>query len=124
MSFGRRHDHSSGISIGGDNSAPIQNVVGQNISQTHQSTHREPVTVEDLHTLLTSFRRDLDDHAGTLRNEQALRALTADIETTLATPTSRGALQSALQALPPLVVGTAVQQGGEALAGALAAWLG
>lgn len=130
MPLRRRPDpnQGSGISIGGNNTAPIQNVVGQNISHTHQTSHLQPPTVtpETLQALLTTFRTTLTENEARLPHATALQALTDDIERTLTTPTpdSPRALQSALQALPALVTGTAVQQSGEALAQALAGWLG
>ncbi|MFD6316107.1 hypothetical protein [Streptomyces nigra] len=130
MPLRRRPDpnQGSGISIGGNNTAPIQNVVGQNISHTHQTSHLPPPTVtpETLQALLTTFRTTLTENEARLPHATALQALTDDIERTLTTPTpdSPRALQSALQALPALVTGTAVQQSGEALAQALVGWLG
>ncbi|MER5347116.1 hypothetical protein ABT030_43925 [Streptomyces mirabilis] len=120
--------HGSGISIGGNNIAPLQNVVGQNISHVHQSASAEGTTVdlETVRDLLAAFRTEVDRSAEGLRNEQVLRAMADSIDTSLTAPDAQaqGTLRGAVQALPALVAGTVVQQGGEALAHALAGWLG
>ncbi|MER6128687.1 hypothetical protein ABT173_40230 [Streptomyces sp. NPDC001795] len=133
MAVGRRRPeaeqgHGSGISIGGNNIAPLQNVVGQNISNVHQSASVEGATVdvETVRDLLASFRTEVDQNRAGLPNAQVLRAMADSIETSLAAPDAQavGALRGAVQALPALVAQTVVQQGGEALAHAIAGWLG
>ncbi|MER6560731.1 hypothetical protein ABT300_23970 [Streptomyces sp. NPDC001027] len=133
MAVGRRRTdpeqgYGSGISIGGNNVAPLQNVVGQNISNVHQSASVQgtAVDVETLRDLLAAFRTEVDRSGAVLPNAQVLRAMADSIDTSLAAPDAQaaGALRGAVQALPALVAGTVVQQGGEALAHALAGWLG
>ncbi|MEU2597932.1 hypothetical protein [Streptomyces hirsutus] len=133
MVVGRRRPepeqgHGSGISIGGNNTAPLQNVVGQNISNVHQSASLEGATVdvETVRDLLATFRTEVDRNGAALPNAQVLRAMADSIDTLLAAPDAQavGALRGAVQALPALVAGTMVQQGGEALAHAIAGWLG
>ncbi|MGR3871525.1 hypothetical protein ACUXZZ_23460 [Streptomyces graminifolii] len=133
MAVGRRHPepeqgHGSGISIGGNNIAPIQNVVGQNISNIHQSASAEgsAVDVETVRDLLAAFRTEVDRNGAGLPNAQVLRAIADSIDTSLTAPDAQtvGALRGTVQALPALVAGTLVQQGGEALAHAVAGWLG
>ncbi|MFB7299759.1 hypothetical protein [Streptomyces rubiginosohelvolus] len=128
---GRREQeqgHGSGISIGGDNIAPLQNVVGQNISHVHQSASGQgAVDAGTVRDLLASFRSDLDRSAEGLDGVEVLRAMADRVDAALlaSDPQARvGALQGLAQALPPLVAGTVVQQGGEALANALAGWVG
>ncbi|MFJ5305589.1 hypothetical protein [Streptomyces sp. NPDC088350] len=134
MTVGRRRPepeqsqgHGSGISIGGDNIAPLQNVVGQNISNVHQSAsvERATVDVETVRDLLAAFRTELDRNGSALPNAQVLRAIADSIDTSLTTPDTHtpGTLRGTVQALPALVAGTVVQQGGEALAHAIAGWL-
>ncbi|MFI6494790.1 hypothetical protein [Streptomyces sp. NPDC050564] len=122
------HGHGSGISIGGNNTAPLQNVVGHNISHVHQSAAAAttPVDLDTLRDLLTTFRTEVDRSAEDLRNTQVLQAMADSIDTSLTTPDAQAqsTLRGAVQALPALVAGTVVQQGGEALAHALAGWLG
>ncbi|MEU5698981.1 hypothetical protein [Streptomyces aurantiacus] len=133
MAVGRRRPdpeqgHGSGISIGGNNIAPLQNVVGQNISNVHQSASVQGATVdvETVRDLLAAFRTEVDRNGAVLPNTQVLRAMADSIDTSLTAPDAQavGALRGAVQALPALVAGTAVQQGGEALAHAIAGWLG
>ena len=133
MAVGRRRPepeqgHGSGVSIGGSNIAPIQNVVGQNISNVHQSASAEgaAVDVETVRDLLAAFRTEVDRNGAGLPNAQVLRAIADSIDTSLTAPDPQtaGALRGAAQALPALVAGTLVQQGGEALAHAVAGWLG
>lgn len=131
MAVGRRGaepdpGHGSGISIGGSNSAPLQNVVGQNIAHVRQSASSQ--TAMDLDTvrdLLAAFRADVQRHAPDLPNATLLRTMADAADTSLTTPDQQqvGTLRGIAQALPALVVGTAVQQGGEALAHAIGAWL-
>lgn len=70
MMVGRRRPepeqgHGSGISIGGNNNAPNQNVVGQNISQVYQSASVQgAVDVEAVRDLLASFRADVSATRG------------------------------------------------------------
>ncbi|POX55766.1 hypothetical protein C3489_09290 [Streptomyces sp. Ru71] len=120
--------HGSGISIGGSNIAPLQNVVGQNISHVHQSASvtGAPVNLETVRDFLTQFRTEVDRNEAGLANAQILRAMTDSIDTSLRASDAQavGALRGVVQALPALVAGTAVQQGGEALAHAIAGWLG
>ncbi|MCX5236168.1 hypothetical protein OG824_13245 [Streptomyces prunicolor] len=133
MAVGRRHPepergHGSGISIGGSNSAPLQNVVGQNISNVHQSASVEGATVdvETVRDLLAAFRIEVDQNSVGLSHAQVLRAMADSIDAALAASDAQavGALRTAVQALPALVAGTVVQQGGEALAHAIVGWLG
>ncbi len=128
---GRREQeqgHGSGISIGGDNIAPLQNVVGENNSHVYQSASGQgAVGTGTVRDLLTSFRADMDRNAESLDNLVVLRAMAERIDAALAVPDPQagaGSLQGLAQALPSLVLGTAVQQGGEALANALAGWAG
>ncbi|KOX00769.1 hypothetical protein ADK65_14305 [Streptomyces sp. NRRL B-1140] len=132
MAAGRRRlepeqGHGSGISIGGNNIAPLQNVVGQNISNVHQSASVESpaVSMETVRDLLAAFRTDVDQNGSVLPNAQVLRAMADSIDTSLTAPDTPaiGALRGAVQALPALVAGTVVQQGGDALAHAIAGWL-
>ncbi|MFD0505198.1 hypothetical protein ACFQ0G_24515 [Streptomyces chiangmaiensis] len=120
MALGRRRPdseqgHGSGISIGGNNIAPLQNVVGQNISNVHQSASVESPTasVETVREFLAAFRTEVDRNGAVLPNAQVLRAMADSIDTSLTasdTP-AVGALRGAMQALPALVAGTVVQQG-------------
>ncbi|MFI0016762.1 MULTISPECIES: hypothetical protein [unclassified Streptomyces] len=128
---GRREQeqgHGSGISIGGDNIAPLQNVVGENISHVYQSASGQAaVDAGTVRDLLASFRADVDRNAESLDDLVVLRAMAERIDAALAVPDPQagaGSLQGLAQALPSLVLGTAVQQGGEALANALAGWAG
>ncbi|MEU1316166.1 hypothetical protein [Streptomyces tibetensis] len=130
MMVGRRRPepeqgHGSGVSIGGNNNAPNQNVVGQNISHVYQSASVQgAVDIEAVRDLLTSFRADLERNEAGLANAVVLRAMADTVDTSLAAPDAQaGALRGIAQALPALVAGTVVQQGGEALANAIAAWL-
>ncbi|EST29142.1 hypothetical protein [Streptomyces roseochromogenus] len=130
MVFGRRrpepeHGHDSGISIGGNNNAPNQNVVGQNISHVHQSASVQgAVDIDTVRELLASFRADVDRNEVGLANAVVLRAMADTVDTSLAAPDAQaGGLRQIAQALPALVAGTVVQQGGEALAHAIAGWL-
>lgn len=107
--------HGSGISIGGNNIAPLQNVVGQNISNVHQSASvgSPAVSMETVRDLLAAFRTEVDQNGSVLPNAQVLRAMADSIDTSLTasdTP-AIGALRGAVQALPALVAGTVVQQG-------------
>jgi hypothetical protein len=114
--------HGSGISIGGNNNAPLQNVVGHNISNVHQSALVQgAVDIDAVRGLLAAFRADIDRNAADLQNATVLRAMADSVDTSLATPDApqAGTLRGIAQALPALVVGTAVQQGGEALANAI-----
>jgi hypothetical protein len=130
MVLGRRRleqepGHGAGINIGGNNNAPLQNVVGQNISNVHQSASvHGAVDIESIRELLTLFRSDLNRNEAALQNAAVLRAMADTIDTSLGAPdTQVGALRGIAQALPALVAGTVVQQGGEALANAIAGWL-
>ncbi|MFI1400478.1 hypothetical protein [Streptomyces sp. NPDC020681] len=127
MVMGRRRPdpdpvHGSGISIGGNNNAPLQNVVGQNISDIHQSASVQGTgDIDAVRGLLAAFRGDVDRNAADLQNATVLRAMADTVDTSLATPDAPqvGTLRGIAQALPALVVGTAVEQGGEALANAI-----
>ncbi|MEW2622859.1 hypothetical protein [Streptomyces sp. NPDC048106] len=130
MRMGRRRPepeqgHGSGISIGGNNNAPNQNVVGQNISHVYQSASAQgAVDIEAVRDLLTSFRADVERNEAGLANATVLRAMADTVDTSLAAPDAQaGVLRGIAQALPALVAGTVVQQGGQALANAIAAWL-
>lgn len=122
---GPEQEHGSGISIGGNNNAPNQNVVGQNISHVYQSASVQgTVDIEAVRDLLTSFRADVERNEAGLANAAVLRAMADTVDTSLATSDAQaGALRGITQALPALVAGTVVQQGGEALANAIAGWL-
>ncbi|MFE3856782.1 hypothetical protein ACFXPN_37315 [Streptomyces griseorubiginosus] len=133
MVAGRRRSepeqgHGSGISIGGSNAAPLQNVVGQNISNVHQSASvtGTPVDLETVRDLLAAFRTEVNRSGVGSADAQVLRAMADSIDASLAAPDAQavGRLRGVVQALPALVAGTAVQQGGEALAHAIAGWLG
>ncbi|WP_127353890.1 hypothetical protein [Actinacidiphila soli] len=117
--------HGSGISIGGNNIAPLQNVVGQNISNVHQSALVQgAIDIESVRELLTSFRSDVERHEAALQNVMVLRAMADNVDTALGAPDTQGsALGRIAQVLPALVAGTVVQQGGEALAHAIGALL-
>lgn len=128
MAIGRRRPdptpesgHGTGISIGGNNNAPLQNVVGQNISHVNQAASANGVTdVEAVRALLAAFRGDLERNAGGLQHMEALRAMTGTADDSLAAPAEQAhTLRGIAQALPALVLGTAVQQSGEALATAI-----
>lgn len=128
---GRREEelpgHGSGIHVGGNNNAPIQNVAGQNISHVHQHAFVQgAVDIEAVRGLLTSFRAEIDRNEGTLDHATALRAMTDTVDASLSAPDPQaraGALRGVVQALPALVAGTVVEQGGEALVHAIAGWL-
>jgi hypothetical protein len=132
MVVGRRRPdpepgHGSGIRIGGNNNAPLQNVVGQNISHVHQSASVQgAVDLDGVRGLLDAFRADIDRNAAELQNATVLRAMADTVDTSLAIPDAPqvGTLRGIAQALPALVVGTAVQQGGEALANAIGGLVG
>jgi hypothetical protein len=130
MMVGRRRPepeqgHGSGISIGGNNNAPNQNVVGQNISRVYQSASVQgAVDVEAVRDLLASFRADVERNDADLANAAVLRAMVDTVDTSLAAPDAQvGVLRGIAQALPALVAGTVVQHGGDALASAIAGWL-
>lgn len=130
MMVGRRRPeseqgHGSGISIGGNNNAPNQNVVGQNISHVYQSASVQgAVDVEAVRDLLTSFRADVERNEAGLADVAVLRAMADTVDTSLAAPDAQaGTLRQIAQALPALVAGTVVQYGGDALANAIAGWL-
>ncbi|MFE2738944.1 hypothetical protein [Streptomyces sp. NPDC059349] len=101
----------------------MQNVVGQNISSIHQSASVQgAVDIDAVRGLLAAFRADVDRNAADLQNATVLRVMADTVDTSLATPDEPpqvGTLRGIAQALPALVVGTAVQQGGEALANAI-----
>ena len=130
MVVGRRRPepepgHGSGISIGGNNNAPNQNVVGQNISHVYQSASAQVAgDVEAVRDLLASFRADLERNEAGLANAVVLRAMADTVDTSLAAPDAQvGVLRGVAQALPALVAGTVVQHGGDALANAITGWL-
>lgn len=127
MVVGRRRpepgpDHGAGISIGGNNNAPLQNVVGQDISHIHQSASAQSaVDVDAVRGLLAAFRAEVDHNATDLQNVTVLRAMADTVDVSLASPDApeASALRGIAAALPALVLGTAVQQGGESLANAI-----
>ncbi|MGW4167297.1 hypothetical protein ACWEGX_10240 [Streptomyces chartreusis] len=85
------------------------------------------VDIETVRDLLTSFRTDVEQNEAGLAHAPVLRAMADSVDTSLAAADPQaqvGALRGVAQALPALVAGTAVQQGGDALANALATWLG
>ncbi|MEU6261504.1 hypothetical protein [Streptomyces sp. NPDC047043] len=130
MMVGRRRPdpeqgQGSGISIGGNNNAPNQNVVGQNISHVYQSASVQgAVDVEAVRDLLTSFRAEVERNEAGLASAAVLRAMADTVDTSLAAPDAQvGVLRGIAQALPALVAGTVVQHGGDALANAIAGWL-
>ncbi|MER6419741.1 hypothetical protein [Streptomyces sp. NPDC001137] len=130
MMVGRRRPepeqgHGSGISIGGNNNAPNQNVVGQSISHVYQSASAQvAVDTEAVRDLLASFRADVERNEAGLANAAVLRAMADTVDTSLAAPDAQaGVLRGIAQALPALVAGTVVQHGGNALANAIAGWL-
>jgi hypothetical protein len=131
MVVGRRRPepeqgHGSGISVGGSNNAPLQNVVGQNISRVYQhASVQGTADVEVVRDLLASFRSDVELNAPSLQNAAVLRAMADTVDTSLRAPDEQaGALRGIAQTLPTLVVGTVVQEGGAALATALGSLLG
>ncbi|MGA5652169.1 hypothetical protein [Streptomyces seoulensis] len=134
MIMGRGHrdseqpPHGSGIHIGGANNAPNQNVVGRDISHVHQhAPSHGAVGIETVRELLASFRAEVDNNESNLDHVVAVRAMTDTIATSLHSPDPQaraGALRGVAQALPALVAGTVVEQGGEALVHALAGWIG
>ncbi|MFF1518020.1 hypothetical protein [Streptomyces sp. NPDC058305] len=117
--------HGSGISIGGNNIAPLQNVVGQNISGVYQTASADGTTdVDTVRALLIAFRQDLDGNAAGLQHAVALRAMAGTLDGSLTDPAeSATTLRGIAQALPALVLGTVVQQSGEALAHAVSGLL-
>ncbi|WP_326611118.1 hypothetical protein OG949_17210 [Streptomyces scopuliridis] len=117
--------HGSGISIGGSNNAPLQNVVGQNIAHVYQSASAQgTIGVEAVRDLLASFRSDVELNAPSLQYAAVLRVMADTVDTSLRAPDEHaGALRRVAQDLPGLVVGTAVQEGGSALANALGSLL-
>ncbi|MDD9379379.1 hypothetical protein M8Z33_22550 [Streptomyces sp. ZAF1911] len=124
---GQEPEHGSGISVGGNNFGALQNVVGQNISHVRQSAEGnvQAADVELVAELLALFRAELDSNESTLHHIGALRDMTNTVEASLGTPAAQvGALRGVALALPALVAGTAVQQGGEALAHAIGGMLG
>jgi hypothetical protein len=131
MAIGRRRlepnsGHSSNTNIGGDNNAPIQSVVGEHISHVQQSVSVEGVAAnKSVRDLLASFRSDMDQHEAVLENVPVLRAMADQVDTALDAPdTHVSALHGIAKALPLLVAGTVVQQGGVALAHAIGSLLG
>ncbi|MFH8928404.1 hypothetical protein ACH4D4_15250 [Streptomyces pristinaespiralis] len=119
----------SGVSVGGANYGTIQHVTGHHVSRVSQSATTGDITaadVEDVRELLSRFRAELDLHRAQLPMAETLRAMTSVVDANLDDPTARneGPLRSVAQALPALVAGTAVQEGGQALATALGNLLG
>lgn len=128
MAIGRRRPepepdpgNGAGISIGGNNNAPLQNVVGQNISHVHQAASVHGSTdIESVRALLVAFRADLERNAADLQHADALRAMTGTVDDSLVAPVEQATtLRGIAQALPALVLGTGIQQSGEALASAI-----
>ncbi|WP_224756246.1 hypothetical protein [Streptomyces sp. col6] len=117
---------SSAIHIGGDSIAPIQNVVGREIRGVHQSASvRNTAGPQDVRDLLTTFRAELDRHQQDLATAPVLRGMAETIDAQLtASPPDEGVLSQLARALPALVAGTAVQEGGQALADAITGWIG
>ncbi|GAA0285474.1 hypothetical protein GCM10009540_00700 [Streptomyces turgidiscabies] len=103
-------------------------MVGQNISHVRQSASvgGSTVDLETVRDLLAMFRTEADRNGTSVPHAQVLLAMADSIDTSLTAPDaeSMGALRGAVQALPALVAGTVVQQGGEALAQAITGWLG
>lgn len=118
----------SGVSVGGANYGAIQHVSGHDVSQVSQSATIGDITstgTEDVRVLLDRFRAELALHQAELRMADTMRAMTSDVEAGLDDPAgNEGPLRAAAQALPALVAGTAVQEGGQALAAALGSLLG
>ncbi|MEV4682689.1 hypothetical protein [Streptomyces kurssanovii] len=119
----------SGVSVGGANYGTIQHVAGHHVSGVRQSATTGDITaadVEDVRALLSRFRAELALHETELPMADTLRAMTSVVDAGLDDPTARneGPLRSVAQALPALVAGTAVQEGGQALATALGNLLG
>ncbi|MFI6488518.1 hypothetical protein [Streptomyces sp. NPDC050564] len=130
MAMGRRRPESDperepGVSISDTNTTPLQNAVGQNISHVYQSVPVQGgVDVEVVRSLLASFRLDVDRYFAVLPNADLLRIMVEGLESGLIGPDAEaGQLRAIVQALPALVSGTVVQQGGEALAHAIGALL-
>ncbi|MGN9792641.1 hypothetical protein ACTMTU_16295 [Streptomyces sp. OZ13] len=119
----------SGVSVGGANYGTIQHVTGHHVSRVSQSATTGDITaadVEDVRALLSGFRAELALHQAEIPMADTLRAMTSVVDVGLDDPTARneGPLRSVAQALPALVAGTAVQEGGQALATALGNLLG
>ncbi|MFI9003938.1 hypothetical protein [Streptomyces sp. NPDC053541] len=107
----------------------MQNVVGNNISNVHQTTavQATPVDAASLRVLLEAFRADVAEHEAELSVvASSLHGMADTVGATLDSgdPQARRALTGVVTALPALVAGTAVQQAGEALAHAVAGWVG
>lgn len=109
------------IQIYGDNNAPIQNIVGQNISHVHQSAAVQvAMDVDSVRELLREFRVDVERNAADLEHADALQAMAGTADRSLAAPAEQATtLRGIAQALPALVLGSVVQQSGDALANAI-----
>jgi hypothetical protein len=115
--------------VGGANHGPIQNVTGHYVSHVSQSATTGDITstdAEEVRALLDRFRAELALHQAELPLADALRAMASDVDARLDDPTgaNEGPLRAVARALPTLVAGTAVQEGGQALAAALGSLLG
>lgn len=80
---------------------------------------------EEASDLLAAFRTELERHQQDLATAPVLRGMTETIDAQLAaTPPDEGVLLQLARTLPAPVVGTAVQEGGQALADAITGWIG
>jgi hypothetical protein len=115
----------SGIHIGGNNNAPLQNVVGDHNSHIHQTAAPQPTAdAQQLHDLLAAFRTEIDRNEHQLPTAPALRGMADTVEGSLSNPHEQASvLRHAALMLPQLVAGTVVQQAGEAVANTLGSWL-
>ncbi|MET9671064.1 hypothetical protein ABZY19_38080 [Streptomyces sp. NPDC006475] len=79
------------------------------------------IDIDAVRDQLAVFRADVDRHAADLQNAMVLRAMADTVDTSLATPDPPqiSTLRGIAQASPALFAGSAVQQGGQALANAI-----
>ncbi|MER5833749.1 hypothetical protein ABT116_23535 [Streptomyces sp. NPDC002130] len=82
--------------------------------------------IDSVRGLLEAFRADIDCNAADFQNATVLRPMADSVDTSPAAPDTPqvGTLRGIAQALPALVLGTAAQQGGEALANAIGGLVG
>ncbi|MGZ2358560.1 hypothetical protein LRE75_17950 [Streptomyces sp. 372A] len=75
--------------------------------------------------MLAEFRAELDRHQQDVATAPVLRGAAETIDARFAaSPPDEGVLLQVARTLPALLVGTAVQEGGQAPAEAIAGWLG
>ncbi|MFJ7156404.1 hypothetical protein ACIQUQ_15830 [Streptomyces sp. NPDC101118] len=119
--------HGAGVSIGGHNSGPVQNVVGRDVTHVAQYAGPVPgtVTPAEVRERLAEFRAALDAQGADLPNAAALRALADEAGEQLSVPDAQpGPLRNLAGALSALAAGTALQAAAGAFAGAITALLG